>query len=161
MHGRIFVLTENRKDVLNSNVWMPSKEDIVRAVLGCDYVAKRAEGEFLDDLKWLSDYFGFSAVKVEKIGRTVVGVMNKECSKKMRDKLVSSKRERIERIKSELEKEDPDMWRIAYLAYEDSCFYFALREWGIMNEMDYLRIFLRGYLPEELLVVESFDYHIF
>ena len=158
MHGRVFVLAD-RRDILSGDVWTPSEEDVVRAVSGCDYAIEQTEGEFLDDLKWLSDSYGLS-IKVEKVGETVVGVLDKECLEKVRSKLEKDKRGRIERVRKELEKEDPDMWRVAYLGYEDSCFYFALRGWGIMNEMDFLQVFLRGHLPEELLVVGSFDYHI-
>lgn len=165
-HGRIFEVSLNRKDVERGDYYNPfSDEQIVNAIEGCDYVVKQNNNEFLSDLHWLSETYGI-LIKTEVLKdldgkEIVIGVIGNKEVKDIRDNLILEKHSRIEKIKDMLKKDerDIDMWNISYEAYKYLGFYFTSND-DFSNEMDFLKYYLLDKIPDEIIILGSYDYHI-
>lgn len=166
-HGRIFMFITGRKDIENDDYYCPFNEEQMRKEIpGCDYVTLESKNKFLDDLDWLSKRYGIP-VKLEKVrkdnGREItVGVIDSEGLKKLKEELIAEKSRRIELIRYELKmpEEKISMWGISYDAYGDSCFYFVSDDATFSNEMGFLEDYLSYELPKEIIITESYDYHV-
>jgi hypothetical protein len=158
----------DRKDIKSGDCYCPfNEEQMVNEIPGCDYVVAQNRSEFLDDVDWLSRAYDGPAVKIEKIkncdGEEItVGVINSEGLKSLKKSLIKEKHKRIGKVKEELDKplEKVDTWRISYDIYRNSCFYFVSNALAFSNEMSFLDDYLSQETPSEIIITESYDYHV-
>ena len=166
-HGRVFMFVTDRKEVKTDDYYCPFEEHtMMQLIHGCDYVTLQDKSEFFDDLEWLSESYGIP-VELEKIrkddGKNVtVGIIDSKGVERIKEKLIIEKHKRIEKLKDELKKpeEKVDMWKISYDAYEASCFYFVSNDLAFSNEIGFLEDYLSYELPKEIIITESYDYHV-
>jgi len=166
-HGRIFMFITDNKQIESDDYYCPFDEEQMReSIPGCDYVVAQSKNEFLDDLEWFSGAYDVP-VKVEKMkdcdGKEItVGVINSEGIEKLKEGLIEQKHKRIEKLKDELKKPENEvnMWQISYDAYKNSCFYFISTDMAFANEMDFLEDCLSQEPPQEIIITESYDYHV-
>ena len=163
MHGRIFVIDTYRDIKKRGELYEPVWEEweMARWIPGCDYVCE--SDRFSEDCEWFAEIYHLDGHMQRKVmyGQTVYEVSLEPfiaSLKKQREK-------RIEKIRAELEKDPPDMWRIHYIAWSDSGFWFIIAsENSFTPEMGLLEYLERHhkYYPEvsSILITHSYDYHI-
>jgi len=158
MHGRIFVIADENS-LKKGDRFCPFEEsDMVDWILGCDYVVKESEKDFRESVNWLAKRFNLeiSIETKDSDGEKVpVGVLDQKGVKSLIQALEKDRKNRLKAVRDELEKEDPDMWRIAQLSYNDSAFYFVFDN-SFFNEMDFLYQKEKEY---SIFITESYDYH--
>lgn len=161
MHGTIFVLT-HRDFLEGKDYYCPYEDYEMRdRISGCDCVQKEDDSGFKESIGLLSYVFQLTIpiTLMEIDGRNVpVGVLDPANVCKLIQGLEADKRVRIEQVKEEILKCDPDMWKIAYNAYMDSTFYFILADSiYFCNEVDFPSC-IEGRHP--LYITETFDYYV-
>ena len=164
MHGRIFVIVDE-DSLKNGDRFCPFEEhEMMDWIPACDYVLQESENDFKESIEWLSERFNLN-LKIElkdSDGEKVpVGVLGQDGVKSLIHALEEDRKNRLKAVKEELQKENPDVWRIAQLAYDDSAFYFVLSQGEFSNEMGFLES-LKQFQKEysgSLFITESYDYH--
>jgi len=165
MHGRIFVIVDE-DSLKNGDRFCPFvAADMVDWIPGCEYVVKESERDFKESLNWLSECLNFD-LKIEFKDldgkKVLVGTISQDGVKGLIQAIEEEKKIRLRAIREELKKENPDMWRIAYLAYNNNTFYFVLPQGEFSNEMDFLKS-LRQFQKEyngSLFITESYGYQL-
>jgi len=165
MHGRIFVI-DTKEDMQNRGYFYEAPwecYEMVHFIPGCDYVVREGENRFKDNCMWFAEEYCLKfeediwLEQVETNGEESQVAVVKVAP--LTEALKKEKLRRLERIKEELEKPDPDMWRIQYEAWTDSGFWFVIPEYRFGPEMELLQ-WLKKESPEEIFITEVFDYHI-
>jgi hypothetical protein len=157
----------DRKDIKSGDCYCSfDEEQMVSEIPGCDYVVAQNRSEFLDDVDWLSEAYNIP-IKIEEVKdcderEITVGVVDADGIEKLKEGLLKEKHERIEKLKECLKKDENEvsMWEISYDAYKNSCFYFVSAGMSFDNEMDLLENYLMQESPREIIITESYDYHV-
>jgi len=164
MHGRIFVVIDENS-LKNGDRFCPFEEsDMVNWIPGCDYVVQESERDFKESVNWLAERFNLDLkieVKDSDGEKVPVGVLGQDGVKSLIQALEEDRKNRLKAVRKELQKENPDVWKIAQLAYDDSAFYFVLSQGEFSNEMGFLES-LKQFQKEysgSLFITESYDYH--
>ena len=157
MHGRIFVIdTNNLIQIRGGELYEPPWEpwEIKDWIPGCDYVVHKPE-MFEEDCQWFKQSYHLdnhcSFIKHNVFEVAVEPILSA---------LEGEKRRRLDLIRNELAKDNPDMWEIKHLAW-DSGFWFIIWDGSFGPEMDFLERLqiARKEGLERLLIVRSYDYH--
>lgn len=161
-HGRIFIISD-RDTITGGNYTCPFDDvDMCGWISGCDYVVPQNKEKFLEDIKWFSEVYDVE-VKVTSIQERTVGILDQINVYRLNASLLESKTRRLEKIQAELDKDyrKISMWDIAHYAYNESGFYFGATDGGFYKEMAFLEDYMVFDLhPKELIIAESFDYHV-
>ena len=162
-HGRIFVITD--EDSLHeANYECPFDEVTMMGwISGCDYVCRQDNpDDFIDDLNWLTDSTDakIDTVTLKIDGEEVLaGLFDYSVRKALADVLKKQKQRRLQVVREEINKEKPDMWQIAHVAYNNSCFYFVFTpDMRFENEMGAVD-WLDNNKTALWYITEVYDYH--
>ena len=163
MHGRIFVIDTYKgiqyRGGLYELPWEPW--EMREWIPGCDYVTETED--FEEDCLWLADIYelqnnsGFVLYEDENFGERKLFQIELEPFTRA---LQQNKQKRIEEVKAEIFKPNPDMWRIKHCAW-DSMFWFVWEghfepEMGLLEHLLWLK---KKKKDTKILITESYDYH--
>ena len=153
MSRLVFVLAD-KQSLAKGDCYSPFADyELKNSIYGCDWVAElENQREIFEALQDANRHYGdrvfcplSSMLNGEEKFLGIVGFRH------LIDKLKSQKEKRIERVREELERENPDLWRVAQVAYMESQFYFVYAPEAILiNEIDMLDF---PYPLEEFLYV--------
>ena len=127
----------------------------------------RDKGEqFNEAIKSFADYYQLPEIPIRTIEadgeRVTVGVLDKRHIQALKKALDEEIAHRLRRVREELEKPNPDLWRIAEVAYNDSPVYFVLLteryDTGLFNEVAFAGLF--DGQDRRLYITETFDFHM-
>ena len=163
MHGRIFVLDTEEMKKRGEPYECPWEDyKLVRFIPGCDYVQQQEESVFESDCKWFAEVYGLKLGEDIKIQEVELDGEKFKVAKIKVSSLVEAlrknKRERLEEIKREMQKPNPDMWRIHYTAWTDSDFWFVYPDYGFGPEMKLLE-WIERERPGKVYITKTYDYH--
>jgi len=163
MHGRIFVIDTYKgiqyRGGLYELPWEPW--EMREWIPGCDYVTESED--FEKDCEWFKQYFHISDDQCSFVNLKDVDGETPAVFEVSVEPVLSTLREykkrRLEEIKREIQKDDPDMWKIRWLAW-DSGFLFVWEQ-SLDTEMGFLEYLqrLKKENTEKILVIQSYDYH--
>lgn len=157
MHSSVFCLTAYKKEI--KDIYKASLDMEIVESIGADYATEREDFDaFKKDVGWFSSFYKCSysiedftyensKIKVAKIS-----------VEELKKGLKREKNQRLELIKKELEKEDPDLFTIAYHAYLEKGFYFWAPGYGIEPAV-FLDNYLKANESEYIYIVKTYDYH--
>jgi len=148
MHSRIFVISEDFTEEKELFSW---DDPETAAQLKVDYIVPSEN--FIDDIEWLQDAYG---IKISKEEGDKYFIPSDEI-RILKNSLEKIRKKRLETIAYELKKDSPNLWKIAYEAWNQHGFFFYMEN-CIWNEMELLE-YLEKRIPEKLYVLESYDYH--
>ncbi|MCD6185178.1 MAG: hypothetical protein J7K84_05225 [Deltaproteobacteria bacterium] len=162
-HGRIFIIAD-RDSLQEDNHYCPFDEVTMKDwISGCDYVCRQDNlDDFKNDLEWLAKS---ANTKIKTVTLTVngeeilTGVFDNEFKNALTNALTKEKQQRLQTVRDEINKENPDMWQIAHTAYNNNCFYFAFTsDMSFENEMGTVD-WLNKNEPASWYITEIYDYH--
>ena len=162
-HGRIFIIAA-RDSLQEDNHYCPFDEVTMKDwIPGCDYVCRQDNlDDFKNDLEWLAKSANTKIKTVSLIvnGEEILtGVFDNEFKNALTNALTKEKQQRLQTVRDEINKENPDMWQIAHTAYNDNCCYFAfMPDMSFENEMGTVDS-LKNKIKTMCYIIETYDYH--
>lgn len=157
MHSRVFVLARNLEEIADNIDALDEVE--IAAHIKADYAIKESTDKFKRSIEWLKNcynlsYLNFKQLNIEEYGEITVAEIDRD---ELLKGLQQQKIERLKKVKEALEKED--LWEIAYWAYNQQGFYFYLKGYGLMNEVDLLESYKDINFENKIFIIRTFDYH--
>ncbi len=160
MHSLVFCLTTKfDKDELESAYYNLSEEDIINEI-GADYATERESfTEFSEDVKWFSKVYKCPVTwENYKLGDEEEIKVAKVEVKPVLESIKNEIQNRLEDIHKELKEENPSLWKIAYIAYNQRESYFYAPGWGLVPMIE-LPDYIAANPGDYIYIVKSFDYH--
>ncbi|MFZ0449061.1 MAG: hypothetical protein WAL98_07435 [Desulfatiglandaceae bacterium] len=164
MRGTILVLTDKQTLDEDERYCPWTDYEMIPKIPGCDRVVADDEAGFQESLQCLNEAYGLdiqrTTVSVDSV-QVEVGILDRECMKSLMQALRESKKERREKVRAELEKPDPDMWRVAYDAYMKSNSYIVVingDDASFSNEMEFYHSMQNE--PGPLYAVGTYRFHV-
>ena len=166
MHGTIIVLAVKRTLDEDEHYCPWADYEMRRWIPGCDYVIRDDPAGFQESLQYLDEAYGLDIWRMEVTidggDRLETGILDRECLQSLMAALQKDKEERLERVRKELGKLEPNMWQIADNAYMDSNVYFVVVTIddgpSFRNEMDFYHSMRNEAGP--LYVVATYRFHV-
>ena len=164
MRGSIIVMIDEQSFQVG-DISCPWPDYEMRLMIpGCDYVIEDEDTqEFIEAITSLEELYGLPSIpfmSVELDGKArEVAVLDQAHIDALKKGLGIAIAERIERVKAELEKPKPDLWNIAYEAYNYSPVYFATssRDFlDFLNEVSFVDV-LDG--QRKFYITETYRFH--
>ena len=162
MHGSIIVMIDENSFQIG-DVHCPWPDYRMREMIpGCDYVIEdKGTQEFIEAITSLEELYGLPSIpfmSVELDGKPrEVAVLDRAHIDALKTGLSIAIAERIERVKAELAKPKPDLWNIAYEAYNYSPVYFATSSRDFLNEVSFVDV-LDG--QRKFYITETYRFHV-
>ena len=162
MHGSIIVIIDENSFQIG-DVHCPWPDYKMREMIpGCDYVIEDEDTqEFIEAITSLEELYGLPSIpfmSVELDGKACeVAVLDQAHIDALKRGLGSAIAERIKRVKAELAKPKPDLWNIAYEAYNRSPVYFAMSSRDFLNEVSFVDVLDR---QKKFYITESYRFHV-
>jgi len=157
MNGNVFVIdTCNNIKKRGGSIYDPPWESwqIAPCIPACDWV--------MPDPEYFDDYCQYFQEEYDLHGHIQRKVLNTHPVYEVEviplvRALKKQKKERMENIRAEIEKDSPDMWKLHHTAWTDSQFWFLTPDGGLIPEMGFLN-YLESLDEPSILIVFSYAY---